>query len=62
VGERRAGAFWMVKSSAMMGVTPRAVERLMLVSFLWEVQLSDDETSYPCANPFSTCVFGGFGL
>jgi hypothetical protein len=52
----------MVKSSVMMGLTPRAVERLMLVVSLWEVQLSDDETAYPSANPFSTCSFGGFGL
>jgi len=28
VGERRAGAFWIVKSSVMMGLTPRAEDKL----------------------------------
>jgi hypothetical protein len=28
--ERRAGAFWIVKSSVMIGATPRAVDKLQV--------------------------------
>ena len=37
MGERSAGAFWMVKSSVMMGLTPRAVDKLQCqLGFLLE--------------------------
>jgi hypothetical protein len=65
VGERSAGAFWVVKSSVMMGLTPRAVDKLQSQLVFWveeKVQLADDEATDPSAHPFATRVFGGLAL
>lgn len=62
MGERSAGALRIVKSSAMMGFTPNAVERLLLARYLGIVQLSDDEAANPSANRVTTGVFIGVDL
>ena len=65
VGESSAGAFWMVKSSVMMGLTPRAVDKLRKSGMILarrKVQLANDETTNPGADPFATRVFVGLTL
>ena len=65
VGERRAGAFWIVKSSVMRGLTPRAVDKLYSQTEFFiegKVQLADDKATNPGSDPFTTRVFVGVRL